>query len=222
MDPADIVKFFLILATLTALSFSGLWFIKRRSSFLARTSATNLFSACLLFYAWVFPISYQAIFDRSPPAYKPFDDVHNLGGLFARSQTNVAFHYIQIQLEDDPAWIDLPEEGKYSSLVATGYTKRLPWLLVFIDVAEWRGQKAFAYRQRDEVAKWIAARHQKLNPGAAAVTAVRFLYGWQLFSHHLPPPEGRFRVPPLASLEPENFRVLSQHPLGSVNVEAKL
>jgi hypothetical protein len=112
----------------------------------------------------------------------------NVSCLFIHSVRDWWWFYVQAKPVSGSAWMTLPEEH-YFRMKAFGFHTRLDEFM-----RRDMGQQSIL-----ELTDWVRGRYVELNPGADPPAAVRIVGG--VFRVGEPIPRGRWRKPPLESLD---------------------
>ena len=167
--------------------------------------ATRKDVLCLTLFQvfWLGPILHLALIGKPMPSLPyALTDLHGISCLFTRGTEAFSVYYVQVLLKEGEPWMTIPEEPFFQMQVF-GYRSRLHRLLG-------RSRRKSGEARRKEVAAWIRDRYAAWHPNEPVPVGVRFMQGIFMIGRETPP-QGRWRKPPLASLPPDSFKILSSH-----------
>lgn len=137
---------------------------------------------------WLVPISYTA-FVGYPGQWLPINlrDLYSVSCLFDDRSERFTSFVVQVRYADSVAWEDFEEEA-FFPMQPFGHRSRLDRLF-----SRFLWQEA-REPDRQELADWIARRHQTLNPHRPAIVAVRYMAFDTAIDPEFPP-EGHWHKP---------------------------
>ncbi|MEE3331056.1 MAG: hypothetical protein VX246_09320 [Myxococcota bacterium] len=177
----------------------------------------------LLVIGYLLPQIFFGLNCRSPRLPDAFPKYlfyfHNTGCLFNTALSEWTDFYMQGKSKGSP-WSTLDDEI-YSPMVTFGHISRLDRILLEIEYLLSVNRKDLAEPMGQELADWLAARHQELEPTAPPLRSVRFVTVRYPVGGEIAMPLGHWRERPFESSPPWSRTVLTRHSVGQAPAAKK-
>ena len=154
---------------------------------------------------WLGPLAFIGLFDRSIVGYGKLPNyLGNMSCLFTRELEYWTEYYIQIKLEDDDFWLDVPM-SEFSQQKPFGHWTRIH-RIVNVSERQPNGEKA-----RARLAEFTANRYAMNHPDHPRVVGVRFIAVRHTINNALAMEGGAWHRKPLNSHPIDSMGILSTH-----------